>query len=295
VTGDRALRGFMPAIRRRRLRLASALDEAGVHHEASASRIRSEALSVTRQFPTKNLRFYLTAPSPCPYLPGRRERKVFTGLDTVEAVGLNDALTHAGFRRSQNIAYRPACDACDACVSARVPVDRFDLTRRWRKVLARNEDLSRSLRPAEATEEQFWLLRRYLSARHARGGMADMTLLDYAAMVEETSVRTHIVEYRYTAPGPDKGELAAAALVDVLKDGLSLVYSYFDPRDSRRSMGAFTILDHIMQARAAGFPHVYLGYWVRGSNKMGYKSEFQPLELLLSGAWTPFRAGGERK
>lgn len=249
---------------------------------------------MTRPFPTKNLRFYLTAPAPCPYLAGRRERKVFTGLDGLDASGLNDALTHAGFRRSQNIAYRPACDACDACVSARVRADDFHFTRRWRKVQGRNADLSRALRPAEATEEQFWLLRRYLTARHTNGGMADMTMLDYGAMVEETAVRTHIVEYRYTAPGPDEGELAAAALVDVLRDGLSLVYSYFDPRAPRRSLGAFTILDHIQQARAAGFPHVYLGYWVRGSDKMGYKADFQPLELLIAGNWTPFRWGGER-
>lgn len=279
--------------RRRRARMASALDAGAQRREPSARRAASEALNVTRQFPTKNLRFYLTAPAACPYLPNRRERKVFTGLDSPEAVGLNDALTHAGFRRSQNIAYRPACDGCDACVSARVRAEEFELTRRWRKVLARNEDLARSLRPAEATEEQFWLLRRYLAARHAQGGMADMTLMDYAAMVEETAVRTHIVEYRFTKPGPDKGELAAAALVDVLKDGLSLVYSYFDTRDPKRSLGAFTILDHIMQARAAGFPHVYLGYWVRGSDKMGYKAEFQPLELLIAGAWTPFRKTGE--
>jgi arginine-tRNA-protein transferase len=279
--------------RRRRPRLASALDGERQAREPSARRVASEAQNVTRQFQTKNLRFYLTAPAACPYLPGRRERKVFTGLDRIEAVGLNDALTHAGFRRSQNIAYRPACDGCDACVSARVRAGDFELNKRWRKVLARNADLSRSLRPAEATEEQFWLLRRYLSARHAQGGMADMTLLDYAAMVEETAVRTHIVEYRFTAPGPDKGELAAAALVDVLKDGLSLVYSYFDTRDPKRSLGAFTILDHILQARAAGFPHVYLGYWVRGSDKMGYKADFQPLELLIAGAWTPFRTTGE--
>ncbi|MBL8552382.1 MAG: arginyltransferase [Hyphomonadaceae bacterium] len=248
---------------------------------------------MTRPFPTKNLRFYLTAPAPCPYLAGRRERKVFTSLDGVDAAGLNDALTHAGFRRSQNIAYRPACDACDACVSARVRAEDFDLTRRWRKVLGRNADLSRALRPGEATEEQFWLLRRYLQARHTNGGMADMTLVDYGSMVEESAVRTHIVEYRYTT-GPNAGELAAAALVDVLRDGLSLVYSYFDPRDPKRSLGAFTILDHIQQARAAGFPHVYLGYWVRGSEKMGYKSDFQPLELLVAGQWTPFRLGGER-
>jgi len=242
---------------------------------------------VTKPFPTKNLRFFLTAPSPCPYLPGRRERKVFTALDGVDASALHDVLTNAGFRRSQNIAYRPSCEGCGACVSARVPVDRFEFARRWRKIMARNADLSRSLRPAEASEEQFFLLRRYLRSRHAEGGMADMSFGDYAAMVEETAVHTHIVEYRYTS-GPERGELAAAALTDVLGDGLSLVYSFFDPNETKRSLGAYTILDHIQQARAAGFQHVYLGYWIPGSDKMDYKASFQPLELLLAGEWRPY-------
>ena len=243
---------------------------------------------MTKPFPTKNLRFYLTAPTPCPYLPGRRERKVFTGLVGVNACGLHDMLTHAGFRRSQNIAYRPACDGCESCISARVAAHRFTFTRRWRRILTRNADLSRSLRPAEATPEQFDLLRRYLRSRHADGGMADMTLGDYVAMVEETAVRTHIVEYRYTERGPLRGALAAAALVDVLGDGLSLVYSFFDPEDVRRSLGVYTILDHVQQARAAGFPHVYLGYWIPGSDKMAYKAEIRPLELLLAGEWRPY-------
>jgi len=242
---------------------------------------------VTRPFPTKNLRFFLTAPTACPYLAGQRERKVFTSLEGYEANRLNDALTHAGFRRSQNIAYRPACDACEACVSARVIADRFDFSRRWRKIMARNADLTRALRPADATKEQFDLLRRYLLSRHAEGGMADMTMSDYAAMVEETSVRTHIVEYRYSA-GEEAGALAAAALVDVLKSGLSLVYSFFDTAQPRRSLGAYTILDHVQQARAAGFRHVYLGYWIAGSEKMGYKAEFQPLEVLLGGEWRKY-------
>lgn len=242
---------------------------------------------MSRPFPTTNLRFYLTAPAPCPYLPGRRERKVFASLETGDPIALNEALAAAGFRRSQNIAYRPACDACGACVSVRVIADQLQLSRRWRKALNRNADLTRALRPAEATEEQFWLLKRYLLSRHGEGGMAEMTFLDYADMVEETQVRTHIVEYRYSE-GPFKDELAAVALVDVLKDGLSLVYSFFDPNDERRSMGAFTILDHVLQARAAGFPYVYLGYWVRGSEKMGYKAAFQPLEALSGGEWRRF-------
>lgn len=242
---------------------------------------------MTKPFPTKNLRFFLTAPSPCPYLPGKRERKVFTSLDGLDAETLHDVLTHAGFRRSQNIAYRPSCDACEACVSARVPAERFEFTRRWRKVMSRNADLSRSLRRAGATEEQFCLLRRYLKSRHAMGGMADMTVNDYAAMVEETAVRTHIVEYRHTG-GERRGELVAAALVDALGDGLSLVYSFFDPAESRRSLGIYTILDHIQQARAAGYDHVYLGYWIPGSKKMDYKAHFRPLELLLGGEWRPY-------
>ncbi len=242
---------------------------------------------MTKPFPTKNLRFFLTAPSPCPYLPGRRERKVFTALDGIEAGALHDALTQAGFRRSQNIAYRPSCDGCEACVSARVPAEQFSFGRRWRKIMAKNADLARSLRPAEATEEQFRLLRRYLNSRHAEGGMADMTMGDYAAMVEETAVHTHIVEYRYT-DGAKRGELGGAALVDVLGDGLSLVYSFFDPSEPKRSPGIYSILDHIQQARAAGFPYVYLGYWIPGSDKMDYKAHFRPLELLLGGQWRPY-------
>ena len=239
---------------------------------------------MTKPFPTKNLRFFLTAPSPCPYLSGKRERKVFTALDGYDAEGLHDVLTHAGFRRSQNIAYRPSCEGCEACISARVPVERFTFGRRWRKIMARNADLTRTLRPAEASDEQFRLLRRYLNSRHADGGMADMSFSDYAAMVEETAVRTHIVEYRHSG-GDKRGTLAAAALVDVLGDGLSMVYSYFDPEEARRSLGVYTILDHIQQARAAGFGYLYLGYWIPGSDKMDYKAAFRPLELLLGGEW----------
>jgi leucyl-tRNA---protein transferase len=241
---------------------------------------------VTRPFSTRNLRFYLTSPAPCPYLPGRRERKVFTALDGPDAPGMNDSLTHAGFRRSQNIAYRPACETCDSCISARVVAAQFEPGRRWRKIINRNEDLAARLTRGEATEEQFWLLRRYLLDRHGAGGMAEMTMLDYASMVEESSVSTHVVEYRYRS-GPFAGDLAACALTDVLRDGLSLVYSFWDARLARRSMGSFVILDHVMRAQRAGLPHVYLGYWVPGSEKMAYKAQFRPLEILRAGAWRP--------
>ncbi|MDE2487003.1 MAG: arginyltransferase [Alphaproteobacteria bacterium] len=241
---------------------------------------------MTQHFPTRQLRFFLTAPSPCPYLPDRYERKVFAHLPLGDGASVNDSLTQVGFRRSQNIAYRPACESCQACVSARIPADDYVFSRSERRTLARSEDLERRLVEAEATMEQFDLLRRYLTARHADGGMAEMTWPDYVAMVEDTAVRTHIVEYRTRSKDSGPGDLMACALVDVMKDGLSLVYSFYDPTLSRRSLGSFVILDHVVQAGLAGLPYVYLGYWVRGSEKMDYKVRFTPIELLRPEGWT---------
>ncbi len=239
---------------------------------------------MTQHFATRKLRFFLTAPSPCPYLEGRDERKVFAHLPLSDGAAVNDVLTEVGFRRSQNIAYRPACENCDACVSARIPVSDYSFSRSEDRTLERSGDLSRHLVEAEATREQFDLLRRYLDARHADGGMADMTWLDYVAMVEDTAVRTHLIEYRLPSPdGP--GDLMACILVDVLMDGLSLVYSFYEPDLKKRSLGSFMILDHVRQARAAGLPYVYLGYWVQGSGKMDYKARFNPLEVLRFGGW----------
>lgn len=240
---------------------------------------------MTQHFATRQLRFFLTAPTPCPYLPGREERKVFAHLPLSEGAAVNDALTEVGFRRSQNIAYRPACEACDACVSARIPVQDYVFSRSEERVLDKSRDLERHLVESEATLEQFELLRRYLTTRHAEGGMADMTWQDYVAMVEDTAVRTHLMEYRSRTDDRGPGDLAACALVDVLADGLSLVYSFFEPSLSRRSLGSFMILDHVNQARAAGLPYVYLGYWVSGSDKMAYKARFSPLEVLRPGGW----------
>jgi len=241
---------------------------------------------VTQHFPTRQLRFFLTAPSPCPYLPDRYERKVFAHLPLADGAAVNDSLTQVGFRRSQNIAYRPACESCQACVSARLPADDYVFSRSERKALSRNEDLERRLVEPEATMEQFDLLRRYLMARHADGGMAEMTWPDYVAMVEDTAVRTHIVEYRLKSKDVGPGDLLACALVDVMSDGLSLVYSFYDPTIGRRSLGSFVILDHVIQAGLAGLPYVYLGYWVRGSEKMNYKVRFSPIELLRPEGWT---------
>jgi len=241
---------------------------------------------VTQHFSTRQLRFFLTAPSPCPYLPGKDERKVFAHLPLSEGASVNDSLTQIGFRRSQNIAYRPACEACDACISARIPATAYVFSRSERRVLERNTGLTRHLVESEATMEQFDLLRRYLNARHAEGGMSDMTWPDYVAMVEDTAVRTHLIEYRSASNDGGPGDLIACALVDLLGDGLSLVYSFYDPTLARHSLGSFVILDHVVQARLAGLPFVYLGYWVPGSEKMAYKARFRPLEVLKPGGWT---------
>jgi arginyl-tRNA--protein-N-Asp/Glu arginylyltransferase len=246
---------------------------------------------VTQHFAPRQLRFFLTAPSPCPYLPGREERKVFAHLPLSDGPGVNDALTQVGFRRSQNIAYRPACEACDACVSARIPAADYPFSRSQRRVLDKNDDLSRHLVEAEATMEQFDLLRRYLMARHAQGGMADMTWPDYVAMVEDTAVRTHLIEYRLPPNDRGPGDLVACVLVDILGDGLSLVYSFYDPLMAKRSLGSFVILDHVVQARLAELAYVYLGYWVPGSPKMDYKANYRPIEVLRPGGWVRMNDG----
>lgn len=235
---------------------------------------------MTRPFSAKQLPFFLTAPSPCPYLPGRMERKVFTKLDLVDGPGLNDTLTHAGFRRSQSILYRPACERCSACKSARIIAAEFIPSRTQRRLQKRNADLIRITKPAEATPEQFSLLARYLDARHGDGDMAGMDFFDFAGMVEDGAQRTEIVEYRDV-----DGALVAAVLVDRLQDGFSLVYSFFDPELDRRSLGAFMILDHIERANHEALPYVYLGYWVHGSDKMDYKARYKPLEILDPTGW----------
>ena len=234
--------------------------------------------------------FYLTAPSPCPYLPGQEERKVFTHLVGERASELNDLLTHGGFRRSQSIAYRPACETCRACVSVRVVAEDFRPTRSMRRILDRNRDLIGDMRVSVPTAEQYSVFRSYLDARHRDGGMADMSLLDYALMVEDSHVETRMVEYRRRGPdsainGRGSGELLAVALTDLLSDGLSMVYSFFESDHASRSLGTFMILDHISRARQMGLAYVYLGYWVQGSRKMDYKARFLPQQRLSPDGW----------
>jgi leucyl-tRNA---protein transferase len=242
--------------------------------------------------------FYLTSPSVCPYLPGKEERKVFTHIVGKRARDLNEILTQGGFRRSQTIAYRPACESCRACVSVRVLVDEFEPSSNLRRVLKANRDLIGATMPNRPTSEQYSLFRRYLDARHTDGGMADMTVLDYSMMVEDSHVDTRMVEYRRRGvdsglTGRGTGDLVAVCLTDEMADGLSMVYSFYDPTLQDRSLGTLMILDHIERARRARLPYLYLGYWVEGSKKMDYKARFLPQQRLAPSGWLRIDAQGD--
>jgi leucyl-tRNA---protein transferase len=239
--------------------------------------------------------FYVTAPQTCPYLPGRQERKLFTHLNPEKPAALIDNLLKGGFRRSQNIAYIPYCEGCQACVSVRVRVDEFEPGRTMRRILERNTRLlPRRIQPVP-TSEQYALFRSYIDNRHSDGGMADMTVLDYAMMIEDSVIDTFLTEYRLRPDGAprmvledrgNEGPLKAVALCDRLSDGISMVYSFYDAADEELSLGTHMILDHIAYTRSLGLPYLYLGYWINGSRKMSYKTRFQPQEHLGPNGWT---------
>jgi leucyl-tRNA---protein transferase len=234
-------------------------------------------------------RFFVTSPNACPYLPGKFERKVFTELNGPHAAELNDALGRIGFRRSQSVAYRPSCADCNACVSVRVVADEFLPNTTQKRMLKRNGDLEVTACRPWSTDEQFQLLRRYLKARHPGGGMSNMDEMDYADMVEQTPVHSQVIEYREPRTGYAAGRLVGACLTDQHADGLSMIYSFYDAdHEARPGLGNFIIMDHIMRARAAGLPYVYLGYWVQGSKRMAYKARFRPVERLGPDGWARF-------
>ncbi len=236
--------------------------------------------------PVRFPRFFVTSPAPCPYLSGRTERKVFTELKGPHAEQLNDALGRIGFRRSQTVAYRPSCEGCKACVSVRVAAEEFRPSSSQKRAMKRNADLVVTECRPWATEEQFALLQRYLEKRHPGGGMAAMDEVDYADMVEHTSVSSFVIEYREPSVDGVAGRLVAACLTDRQADGLSMIYSFYDPDLEHRSgLGNFVILEHIRRAAEAGLPYVYLGYWVEGSERMQYKVRFRPLEALGPDGW----------
>jgi arginine-tRNA-protein transferase len=231
-------------------------------------------------------RFFVTAPAPCPYVPGRTERKVFAELKGGSAMEMSEALGRIGFRRSQNVVYRPSCDFCQACVSMRVMAPMFAPTASQKKLLRRHADLEVSACEPWATAEQWALLRRYLAVRHPQGGMAAMDAHDYADMVEQTPVDTVVVEYREPSSDGQPGRLVGCCLTDKQSDGLSMIYSFYEPDSvTRRGLGSFIILDHIIRAGDAGMPYVYLGYWIDDCDRMSYKKSYQPAEALIAGIW----------
>jgi arginine-tRNA-protein transferase len=231
-------------------------------------------------------RFFVTAPAPCPYVPGRTERKVFAELKGGSAMEMSEALGRIGFRRSQNVVYRPSCDFCQACVSMRVMAPMFEPTASQKKLLRRHADLEVSACEPWATAEQWSLLRRYLAVRHPQGGMAAMDAHDYADMVEQTPVDTVVVEYREPSSDGQPGRLVGCCLTDKQSDGLSMIYSFYEPDSvTRRGLGSFIILDHIIRAGDAGMPYVYLGYWIDDCDRMSYKKSYQPAEALIAGIW----------
>jgi len=226
------------------------------------------------------VRFFATPGMSCPYLEGRTERQVVTLLSGDDPVALHDRLAQAGFRRSYNIAYRPACDGCSACVPVRVRAQDFRPDRTMRRIWARTATLSVTVLPAKSLAEHYLLFHRYQKARHPDGAMADMELDDFRAMVEDSPVRTSLVEFR-----KPEGGLFGVAITDRIADGLSMVYSFFDPDEARASPGTAMVLWHLERATQLGLPYLYLGYWVEASRKMAYKARFRPLERLGAGGW----------
>ncbi len=235
---------------------------------------------MSRHFDPNELQFYITLPAPCPYLDGEMERKIFTPLEPLDGPHVNDYLTHSGFRRSQNVIYRPACETCHACHSLRVKAPAFKPGASFKRTLKINSDLTRTINEAYATREQYDLLQTYLTNRHPDGGMAEMDFERYEMMVEDCAARTEIFEYR------DKtGHLLACCITDTLCDGLSMVYSFFDINQTKRSLGNYMILDHINVCKKAGHSFLYLGYWVKNSPKMSYKARFKPHQVLRKIGW----------
>lgn len=228
--------------------------------------------------------FFATAPIPCPYLPGRMERRLVAELGTTDAVSFHDTLSQGGFRRSHRFAYVPVCRACTACATVRIVVDGFRPSRTQRRMIVRNADLTGVYVPPRASAEQYELFRAYQSVRHSGGEMARMDFFDYQALVEDTPIDTSVAEFR-----DPQGNLVAACITDRVADGFSAVYSFFRPDMPRRGLGSYMIIWLVEKARELRLPHVYLGFWVADCQKMAYKAKFQPLEAYTPEGWRPLR------
>lgn len=227
------------------------------------------------------VRLFLTEPHPCSYLRDRSATTAF--VDPVLPINsdLYSRLSEHGFRRSGKFLYIPRCQGCAACVPARIPVADFAPSRRQRRCLKKNTDLKMSVLNRIDDSEHFSIYERYIQERHSDGDMFPPSRGQYDDFIGSTAPFTRFLEFR------KDGRLLAASVVDILENGLSAIYTYFDPNEERRSLGAFAILSMIDLARQHHIPHVYLGYWIDGCRKMLYKTQYQPVELLTDGVWIP--------
>ena len=218
----------------------------------------------------------------CPYLPDRVERRLVTDISSRRGRLSHDALARAGFRRTQNLSYRPACPSCRACLPIRVRTADFEWSKSFRRNIRRNHDLAGKWAEANATPEQYTLFKKYQRSRHSDGEMSLMDYVDFGDMVERSPIQTNMLEYRRH----ETNELTGAMLIDRQDDGLSAVYSFFMLEEPDRGLGTFMVLDLVHRAISEGLPYVYLGYWIAETPKMAYKARFRPVEVLREGAWT---------
>lgn len=238
-------------------------------------------MSQLQDLPYSLLQFYATAPYACSYLPEHQARSQVATPTHLIDTPLYSQLVHDGFRRSGIYTYRPWCDACRACVPVRLPVDRFVPNRSQRRAWARHQGLDAGEVRLGFSEEHFELYRRYQRARHEGGGMDQDDREQYIHFMLESQVDTRLVEFR------EQGVLRMVSLIDCLSDGLSSVYTFYDPDVPNASYGSYGVLWQIASCRMIGRPYVYLGYWIRDCAKMNYKQNFRPLEGRVGGQWRP--------
>jgi arginyl-tRNA--protein-N-Asp/Glu arginylyltransferase len=234
----------------------------------------------TLKDPFRALRFFLTSSYPCSYLPAHFARNLVVDPEAIDN-SLYSFLATLGFRRSGNYIYRPHCSSCSECLSLRIPVAAFRRSRTQQRTWDRNRDLAVNCEPPGFEFEHYKLFKRYLQIRHAEGGMEDTTPEGYLSFITSSWSDTVLHEFRLGS------RLLAVAVTDHLEDGLSAVYTYFDPEESARSLGTYAILWQIEEAKRRGLQCVYLGYWVKDCGKMAYKANFQPHQIFTFGKWIP--------
>lgn len=232
-----------------------------------------------RDIPLSSLQLYLTAPYPCSYLAGREARSQVATPSFLISPAIYSELIRHGFRRSGTFTYRPHCDSCQACVPVRIAAQDFASSRTQRRVWKKNQHLQASLRPLEDNDEYFDLYRRYQQTRHPDGGMSNDSRDQYKKFLLHSHVNSMLVEFR------EDGVLRMVSIIDVLDDGLSSVYTFFEPDIQQASYGTYNVLWQLDLCRQLKLPYLYLGYWIKQSRKMSYKTNFQPLQGLMQGEW----------